>query len=606
MGWRNNLTQRLPRWQGQALCVLGFGLLAVLIGQDANWDLLNYHLYNAHAFLNGRIGVDLAAAGLQSYFNPLLDLPYYWMSMNLPPRVVAFTMGALHGLNLLLVVGITRTVLPQAPPLQAFLLALAGCLGATFLSELGNTMGDNTTALFVLASLSLCLRRVAAIAAVARAGVLSLLAAGLLMGLGVGLKLTNAVFALGLCLALVVVGGGWRKSVLAMVVFGLSVLLGLALTSGYWFARMWTEFGNPLFPQFNALFGSPLAAPISIADTRWRPTSLVEALLFPFVFTRDPARFGETPLLQLLWPIAYALFCAWGGWSVLQWIRLRRDVVAVLAKPSPEVRLLLAFVAGSYLVWLAVFSIGRYTVAMEVLLPLVVWLLLHRLTDGKRARWLARVVIVLAVVVGVVRFNTWGTVPFAEAGYKLRAPEIAQPVHATVLMLASPAAWMVPFFPQELVFVSLFQFPESPGYYQRAADILRKRGGDIWAVLPVTNDTVGQTVARFNAWAEDYQIAANGSACNGIRWLLGRSARYRMLTLQQPMQSGGLCVFEAPLAQRPDLLMENRNIAQQWVDKLRPLHLRLTPASCTVHEAYIGARSRPYQFCQVVRDSGFR
>ena len=35
-----------------------FGLLALLMGQDADWDFRNYHWYNAYAFLNGRFTID--------------------------------------------------------------------------------------------------------------------------------------------------------------------------------------------------------------------------------------------------------------------------------------------------------------------------------------------------------------------------------------------------------------------------------------------------------------------------------------------------------------------------------------------------------------------
>src|SRR5690606_8703572 len=49
-------------------------LLSLLRGQDANWDLRNYHLHNAWSWLHGRFALDLAPAQLQSYFIPLLDL----------------------------------------------------------------------------------------------------------------------------------------------------------------------------------------------------------------------------------------------------------------------------------------------------------------------------------------------------------------------------------------------------------------------------------------------------------------------------------------------------------------------------------------------------
>src|SRR3954447_18756256 len=86
-----------------------FGMLSVELGQDANWDLKNYHLYNAYGLLHGRLKVDLAAAAMQSFFNPLLDLQYYFLSFSLfpnYPRIVAFVMGINSALLALAVVWI--------------------------------------------------------------------------------------------------------------------------------------------------------------------------------------------------------------------------------------------------------------------------------------------------------------------------------------------------------------------------------------------------------------------------------------------------------------------------------------------------------------------
>jgi hypothetical protein len=58
-----------------ALCVPPlFGLASMLLGQDSNWDLRNYHLYNGYAVVNGRVGFDPAPAAFQTYSNPALDI----------------------------------------------------------------------------------------------------------------------------------------------------------------------------------------------------------------------------------------------------------------------------------------------------------------------------------------------------------------------------------------------------------------------------------------------------------------------------------------------------------------------------------------------------
>ncbi|MGQ3505121.1 hypothetical protein ACT9SR_13450, partial [Enterococcus faecalis] len=64
------------------------------------------------------------------------------------------------------------------------LLAVAGCLTVNFLSELGNSMGDNMTALFCLASLSLIVHQQDRISTASRSSYAILMAAGVLVGAG--------------------------------------------------------------------------------------------------------------------------------------------------------------------------------------------------------------------------------------------------------------------------------------------------------------------------------------------------------------------------------------------------------------------------------------
>ncbi|AQG99449.1 hypothetical protein A9R05_11925 [Burkholderia sp. KK1] len=52
---------------------------------------------------------------MQSYFNPLLDVPYYPMTMHLTAMPVGFIMGVLHGLNFVLLLGIYSLTLDDLP-----------------------------------------------------------------------------------------------------------------------------------------------------------------------------------------------------------------------------------------------------------------------------------------------------------------------------------------------------------------------------------------------------------------------------------------------------------------------------------------------------------
>ena len=571
------------------LVIAAFGLVSVALGQDTNWDLLNYHLHNVYAMLHDRLHTDLAPAGVQSYFNPLLDLPYYAMTVSLPAPAVAFTMGAFHGLAAVLLASIVRRVVPDASTRQTWALALAGCLGATFLSEIGNTMGDNTTAVFVLASMALCLRSIDDLRARRSWGAIGL--AGLLVGAATGLKLTNAPFAIALAAGLFVCAVPARDRLRAVALLTVGGVLGLLLTTGWWWARLWAEFGNPTFPQFNSVFGSPMATAMKTIDPRWGPKTAVEAAFYPFIFTADPFRTGEIGLRELLWPVAYVLVLGGSVVAIVQ--RWRGRVLAM----DNAVRFLLTFIVAAYIGWICVFAIGRYAVVIELLLPLAVWVLLPRLWPHRQALKVATGIVALAVAASVVPFKNWGHASYADRSYTPPALPLVDPARATVVFIAQPVAWMVPFLPPELAFVSLFNFPESPAYVARAKSIMDERGGEVWTVLPAVTDTATGTATRFNHWLARNGVASDGPVCRAIRPLLKLSTRFRGYV----PATGPLCGFEQPPGQQRDIDAENRQAAAKWAGPLRNYGFVLDEASCRRLEGYIGDQPQPFQFCRLVR-----
>ncbi len=351
-----------------AACLL-CGLWSLWRGQDSNWDLRNYHLYNAYAALHGRLGLDLAAAQMQSYFNPVLDVLQYGLMMALPAPLAGFLMGAWHGLVFALVAAIGWRVLADDPrrAVRVPWLAFAGLFTAAFFSELGNSMGDNSTAVPVLGALALLLSAQQR-ARLGQGASVRWLLAGVLLGLAVAFKLTNALYAVALGVAALCDGGRWRARLAGTAAMTLAALACFAIVAGPWFFRVWETFGNPLFPQFNAWFHSPLALPLSVADTRWLPRGLGEWLTWPVVLAA--AATGERPGLAAV-RLGGAVLCwrCWGS-SGACCCDARRASVRPCCRPRAWCW---CFSCSAMCCWQLVFSIHRYLVPIEVLLPLLLW-----------------------------------------------------------------------------------------------------------------------------------------------------------------------------------------------------------------------------------------
>ncbi|HEX8479057.1 MAG TPA: hypothetical protein VF663_12020 [Telluria sp.] len=460
-----------------------FGLISVAMRQDNNWDLRNYHLYNPFAWLNGKVGIDLAPAQMQTYFNPTIDLLYYGLIKVAPARIAGFVMGTIHGLNFVLLIAIARRLLPVTPrglPIaRPLCLAMAGMLGAGFIAQLGNTMGDNLTALFVLGSLWLVLSHWHTVAR--GAGLGKLLLAGLVMGLGVGLKLTNGIYAPSLCLALLLVPAAVTVRIRAAFLFGSGVLAGSAITAGHWLWKMWTMFGNPLFPQFNTIFQAPLASPMAVGDLRWMPRGIVENVLWPFIFAMHPERISEIKLSMVVWPILYAGFIALAVTALA-----RRAASSAVGDPLDRSRgnAVLLFVALAYLVWLNLFSIHRYLAPLELLAPLMLWLLAQRLFAPTVAGKAATAAIVLVIACSVQSTN-WGRTGWAGQAFSAEVAPIAEPRRSMVLTVFAdpPMGWIATFYPRDLAFVSLASGFESVGYRQRYEAMMAERNGPVYLML---------------------------------------------------------------------------------------------------------------------------
>ena len=270
------------------LLVLGAGLMSVLAGPDNNWDLRYYHLYAPWAYLYDRYLYDIGPAQSQGFFNPASDFLFYGLissPLNGFPRAVAFIMGAIHGINAVLVLLIANHVIRPAKDTERRILrAVAlflGISGVGFVSLLGLTTNDLINSIFVLGAL-LCLLKFDG-AKGSRAALLT--ATGLLIGIAVGLKYTAAVFAPGLFIIAAVLAIRHR-TLHGLAGFVAASIAAVLLVAGPHMLTLWRDFGNPFFPLFNDIFQSPSYDPVPLRDDRFVPGTIWEFLAYPFYWAR--------------------------------------------------------------------------------------------------------------------------------------------------------------------------------------------------------------------------------------------------------------------------------------------------------------------------------
>jgi hypothetical protein len=394
-----------------------------IAGEDVNWDWQNYHEYNVWAVLNGRYDTDALPAGFQTYFNPAVYFPVYFLRHLLPPPAGLVIIGAVHGLNLALVYWLSRVLLRNAASVGAVSASiLIAAFGPMTLSETGTSFSDILTALPVIAGFILIL-------SADRSPAARYLLAGLLLGAAVGLKLTNVVFALGAAAAVLVS----TRPLLATVCLGLGGALGGLATGGAWSLMLWREMGNPIFPLFNGVFQSKELAPNNIMDMQFLPRGFWDALAYPFYWLLGDNRSSEYPFRDARFAVAMALMLA--GISV-------RAAKRTAIFTRRDVQFFVIF-AVSYAAWLWLFSIQRYAIVLELLCGPLIVLLLTRVMTRVSAKTSNAVVLSVAAVIALwSQPGDWWRRPWSEPYQPAISARLAQP--ATYFMLDKPIAYVAP------------------------------------------------------------------------------------------------------------------------------------------------------------------
>jgi len=474
-------------------------LLALALGQDANYDQQNYHFYAPYALLNNRILYDIFPAfSGPTFANPIPYLPFYWLAWNAPPMLIGALLGALYGLAYAPLYLLARTVPPlparRSGPAAVGLAAL-GLTGAVAIAESGTTFIDNLMSALVLSGLA-----VAAVAmpSLARASPMRAMmwaaTAGFPVGLAAGFKLTMALYCVAFVLAALVVPRRWPERMAVAMAAGVGIGIGLLVAGGAWFAIMWARTGNPIFPFLNQIFQSPLAMVESYRDDSGVPDSLWKALLFPFLVVSGQVMATGVPFFDLRVPALYVLAI------------ISLPLLAIGRRHPPlnlAARFVLVFAAVAYVLWLVLFSFWRYLLPIEMLAPVLITALVGVIVPAARMRRAA--MLASAGLLGLIALTTrpadWGHLSWDRELYGVRVPPIPRPDQALVLMAGTaPTAFMIPFFPARIPFIRLEGFSAgmwdtSSGLYRIGEERVRAHQHDIYVLYGFNQEASARTVA---------------------------------------------------------------------------------------------------------------
>lgn len=507
------------------LGILAFGFLSASSGKELSWDLAGYHYYNPYALLHGRFNIDYwPPSSLQSYLPPTLDFFTYYLINHFNPLFIEFILGAIHGINIALLFYISRFFISEfirKPIYQivvAAILAFMGIYAPTVFPYIGSFSNDNTVSIFILVFVLWFLSILRTISQSGYVNSRQVFFANLILGMGVGAKLSVAPYMLGSFIALLFLPVSLQNKCKLVGYAAVGASVGFVLINGYWMAMMWQHYGNPFFPFLNGIFHSPYFPAENWREVRYMPSNMLEAIFFPFYFAATK-RIAEFYFLDFRFAIIYILFFLAG--------------ILTLCNKSPTIFKRIDFLwfylffIFSYIIWEINFSVMRYLGVLQMFAALMIFLLIMQLTTDFVRRIAAVTVILMFIFISMVYTKPERFPRYGHDYFNIQLPAIVQhEAEATVILPYAnyvqsdkprPNHYLIPSLPQTWRFTAI---PFEKYHYVVPIEVREfiKRGPKQVFLL----STADYMPYMYKA-AHDLQLEPNG-ACGTIE-----SDRQRML-----------------------------------------------------------------------------
>ncbi len=478
-------------------------------GQDVNWDQLNYHIYSVFALLHDRSKLDIIPGQVQTWFNPFGEILQYFLIAYFPPRLVAAVLAALASVSVSLVYFIAKESL-QAEKTSAasFRVAICGlaAVGALFaplfISEVGTTFSDYFSSMFFFLALFFIFRD--------RFSIRSYAFAGVVLGLALDFKLTNAPYVIGWVAAMVVVER--RQFLRPLLASGLAAFATYLPIGGAWNLYLYSILKNPAFPLYNNIFKSPAYLPIAMLDDRFRATSFSSALAYFPKWALGEHPTAEIYFIDIRFLIALILFVlALPRVILLLMKRNESDIAAPFC--SKRSAFILVFFVVSLAVWLWLYGIQRYAIPLEQLAVLNIFILLSLLGASRERFIQAAIMCVVAVVlVTGVPVSNWGRVSFKGSWFDTKVPNELTKGGILYVMLSGEAfSYVIPALPASDEFIRIEgNMPLSPqtGLGQEALMKISAHQGEIRSLA-----LTGYSLQRSLLQLENFGLNPGDGAC---------------------------------------------------------------------------------------------
>jgi len=353
-------------------------LMSISLKNEISWDFTNYHYYNAWAFLNDRLNFDIVPASFNTFLNPIIDLPLYFYIQwfNNYPNLIWALQGIWGGLMLFCVYKITTLFIDMKKITNCFLFAILCVVilsGEGVGTQLGSSANEIPIAFFILWGLYILLTM---IKFQQKQTLKKFFLAGLIMGVGLGLKQTIIPYCIAAGLSLIICHKYLKTPIKTIFLFALGGLTGYLIINGYFMYKYAVLYNNPMFPFLNNIFHSPYFDDFNYRDTRFLPT-LKNFIIFPFLWHKTSSAICENYYTDIRITLYYTVFMLFTVFLFFSKKERKQTL------ENKTFTLLFVFLILSFFLWLFMFSYMRYAVVIEVIGALFTLILIIRYTPKK-------------------------------------------------------------------------------------------------------------------------------------------------------------------------------------------------------------------------------
>lgn len=346
-----------------SLILIGIGSYVCTITKfEIIWDFANYHYYNAYAFLNNRLNYDIAPASVNTFFNPLIELPLYFLiqKFNQNIDVIYAFQGIWFGLLLFVFYKIVRLFFDQDSLKDiglSLLCVLIAATGQATFFQAGTSSNEVTIAFLAFSSLYIIFKMIKAKDEQSRR---KFFIAGIILGGALGLKGTIIYQCLAVGLSLIFCFKFLKRPLLFILLFALGGLVGYLLTNGWWMYKLWVLYDNPFFPFLNKIFNSPYYDYENFSDKRFM-LNFPMNLIHPFIWNYGPHTVAEIIFSDVHSTIYYFLLL-----TSFIYLLFKPQKIIECYKNNQLYFFFCVWGITAYILWLNIFSIYRYVIVIEM------------------------------------------------------------------------------------------------------------------------------------------------------------------------------------------------------------------------------------------------